>query len=106
MLLVSSRLSLIQLESKDAATTALNRLSRLATLAVTGFFTWALLLAGGIAWIADSTQLPWHLIAIAFAAAHLTVFIILAITVRKPCPPVFPVSRSEFQKDREWIEKI
>ncbi len=104
--LIASRFTLIQLESKDAATDGMRRLIRITAVIICTFFTWALLLAGGIAAIAHATGWPWYWISMAAAAAHLQAAVIFAQTAKTPGRPLFPVTRSEFQKDREWLENF
>jgi hypothetical protein len=71
------------------------------------FFTWALLLAGGIAAISSATGCPWHWPAIGAAALH---FVLALLLLRggsaHTATPAFPLTRAEFQKDREWIENF
>ncbi len=104
--LISSRVTLIQLESKDAARDAGRRAARLAVVLFCAFFAWALLLAGGIPALARLTGLPWYGITLALAALHLLVAVVSAKAARTPAAPAFPVTRAEFQKDREWIENF
>lgn len=104
--LISSRVALIQLESKDAARDAALRMARLVALVICIFFTWALVLAGGTAALAKATAWPWYLIAFGFAAMHLIAAIILAKSAKTQSGPAFPITRAEFQKDREWIENL
>lgn len=104
--LIASRVALIQLESKDAAADGIRRLIRVAAIVACTFFSWALLLAGGIAAISHATGWPWYWIALATAIAHLQAAFIFALSAKSPGRPSFPVTRSEFQKDREWLEKF
>jgi len=102
--LVTSRITLIGLESKEAARDAARRLLLLVTLGFCVFFAWALLLAGGIALLARFAGWPWHGMAIACALLHLVAAVALAMAARRKSPPPFPVTRAEFKKDREWID--
>jgi uncharacterized membrane protein YqjE len=104
--LIVSRVALIQLESKDAINDGVRRATCIVAAVICAFFAWALLLAGGIAAISNFTGWPWYWLAIAAAAAHLLASIGFARTMKAPCHPSFPVTRSEFQKDREWLENI
>ncbi len=104
--LVSSRIALIELESKEAAKGGARRAIALMAAIICVFFTWALLLAGGIAAISAATGWPWHWVAMAGAAIHLLAAIILIRRAKPSDQPAFPVTRSEFQKDREWIENL
>lgn len=104
--LIASRIALIELEFKEAAKDGTRRAVLAAALVFCLIFMWALLLAGSIAGLARITAWPWYWIAIAFGVLHLVAAIRLAMAVRAPQSPVFPVTRAEFTKDREWIEKF
>jgi uncharacterized membrane protein YqjE len=104
--LISSRVALIELEFKEAAADKAKRGIRMVAAVICVFFTWALLLAGGIAAVSNSTGWPWYWIAMAAAAAHLLLAVVFAMAAKSPDHPPFPVTRAEFQKDREWIENF
>lgn len=104
--LVSSRLELIQYEFRQAARNQLRTLVALLAAGVCIFFTWALSLAGAIAAIATVSGWPWHLVALSFAAVHLIAAVILFKTAKGPQSAAFPITRSEFEKDREWLESL
>lgn len=104
--LISSRIALIELESKEAAGAGARRAACLVAAVIFAFFAWALLLAGGISAIAASTGWPWFWLALGAAAIHLTVALMLLKSAKPTGQPAFPVTRSEFQKDREWIENF
>ena len=104
--LVSSRIALIQLESKHAASHAARRAAAAVAAILCVFFTWTLLLAGGTAVIASATGWPWGWVAIGAAGLHLLAAMIFAKSAKSHGEPSFPVTRSEFQKDREWIENL
>lgn len=104
--LIAARVGLIQIEAKDASRQAARRALFLATAGASAFFCWALLLAGGISWISEATGWPWNRIAVAAAAAHLLGAMIFAKGAKSPAEPAFPLTRAEFQKDREWIENF
>jgi hypothetical protein len=106
MTLVSTRLTLIQLESREVATHVGRRAVRMATAAACAVFGWALLLAGGVALLASSLGLPWHWIALAVAAIHLLAAWLIVNSGRSNPPPAFPLTKAEFLKDREWIENL
>jgi membrane protein implicated in regulation of membrane protease activity len=105
-LLLASRASLVRIEARDAANIAAHRLLLGVGFALCAFFVWALLLAGGIAAIADACPCPWYWLALGTALLHLLAAVILAKLASKPLPPTFPFTRAEFQKDREWIQKL
>ena len=104
--LLASRAALIELESKEAAKAAAQRALRMVAALACACFTWALLLAGGTALLAHATGWPWYGITLGAGALHLGAACWLTRTTQAPAPPAFPVTRAEFQKDREWIENL
>jgi len=105
--LVSARIALIRHEVKQAMKDRARAVTSLMVAALLIFFCWALLLAGSIAAIAIATGWQWHLVALCFAALHLMAAIVLvksASTAAKSDP--FPITRSEFKKDCEWLESL
>jgi hypothetical protein len=105
MSLIESRFALIQLEARQSARSNASRAIRIIAAAFCLVFTWALLLIGGISAIAESSDWAWHWVALIAAAAHLLAAVLLVISC-KAASPAFPVTRAEFQKDREWIENF
>lgn len=104
--LVAARGALIELEFKLAAQAGARRAVCLGAVAGCLFFMWALLLAGGIAMLADASGWPWAWIAIGTAALHLVAAFGFALAAKPATTPAFPVTRAEFHKDREWIENL
>lgn len=104
--LVAARVALIELEIRQAAQAGARRALCVGAVAGCLFFMWALLLAGGIAIVADSSGWPWHWIAIGTAALHMLAAFGFAHAARRAATPAFPVTRAEFHKDREWIENL
>ena len=104
MTLIATRFALIELESKDLAKAGVRCASLIAAACGCFIFTWALLLAGSVSLISEMTGWPWNRVALAAAALHLLAGIILARLAKPAGESSFPVTRAEFQKDREWIE--
>ena len=104
--LIASRLALIQLESKDLVRQGIRHVICLVAACFCLFFTWALGVAGLVALIAHAAGWPWHWVALAAAGLHLLSAVILAQLAKPAGVSAFPVTRSEFQKDREWIENL
>jgi len=105
--LISARIAIVSHELKQASRERAKAIGSILIAAMLAFFAWALLLAGSIAAIAVATGWPWHVVSLAFAALHLMAAILLvksASTSTKA--PAFPVTRSEFKKDCEWIESL
>ncbi len=106
MELIASRISIIQLESKEAASDFTCRAILLAAAAGCIFATWALSLAGGITWIAQATHCHWSRVALAAALIHLLAAVILTRKATRPVTAAFMATRNEFLKDRKWIENF
>lgn len=104
--IVSSRAELIRLEATDAARRSSNKAARIIAAILCITFGWSLLLVGSIGALSELAGWPWFWSALAIGAMHI---IIAAILLRKPsnaCTPLFPVTRAEFKRDREWIENL
>jgi uncharacterized membrane protein YqjE len=104
--LIASRISILQIESREASKQAAGRLALVIITLLCMFFTWALLLAGGIAAIAVATSWPWFGIALAAAVIHLLAAIGFARAAKVPGKATFTATKAEFHKDREWIENF
>jgi hypothetical protein len=104
MELIASRIAIIQLESKEAASDFTRRAILLTAAAGCIFATWALSLAGGITWIAQVTQCHWSRVALAAALIHFLAAAILTRKATRPIATAFMATRNEFLKDRKWIE--
>ncbi len=106
MALIAARIALIQIEARASAKAGMKRGLSILAAVLCVFFAWILLLAGGIGAISAISGWSWHWLALAAAGIHLLGAILLAITCKEPAAPVFPNTRAEFQKDREWIENL
>ena len=106
LLLISSRVGLMWLESKDLAIIAARKALFVVAALLTVFFAWSLLLVAGIAVVSHATGWRWHWVALVAAALHLLAALGFARCARKPCPPAFPFTRAEFIKDRELIKNL
>lgn len=104
--LIESRAGIISLEAKEALAMGIARLVPLLVFLFSAFATWALIVVATIGCLAGATAWKWHQVAFAMAALHviIAVFAFLIAKKRKPAP--FPVTRSEFEKDREWLIQL
>ena len=106
MALIASRIALIELESKDAVRQGARSAIMIVTALICVVFGWALLLAGAVSLIAVVGDWPWYWVALGIAAAHLLVAFVLVKLAKPAQITAFPVTRSEFNKDRQWIENF
>ncbi|MBC8127424.1 MAG: phage holin family protein [Gloeobacteraceae cyanobacterium ES-bin-144] len=104
--LIAARISLIQIESKDVAKSVARKAIGIACLAFCVVFAWALLLTGGIYALSQAAHWPWYWIAISAGVLHIIAGLLIARCTKTPTTPPFPVTRTEFQKDRTWIENF
>lgn len=104
--LLSGRLALIELEAKEVARDAAKKGILIGLVAGAAFFTWALLLAGLIPLLATAFGVAWGWLALAAAALHVIVALVAVSRLKHPAAPAFTITRSEFQRDREWFKKL
>jgi uncharacterized membrane protein YqjE len=74
--------------------------------ALAGVFAWALIVAGGIGALAVATAWPWYWIALGVALLHALVAGLGVLLFKSAKTPTFPITRNEFQKDREWLQTL
>jgi len=104
--LVSSRISIIQAESKDAAATGARKAVLVVVAALCVLFTWILVLAGAVGAISSATAWTWYHVAFAAAGLHLAIAVIALLLAKSKSAPSFPITRAEFEKDREWLNRL
>lgn len=102
--LACARFDLIRIEMADALRHASKKAALLAGAAFGAVGMWLLVLAGGIGAIAAANSWQWYWVALAVAALHLILVVVCVALATRKGPPAFPVTRAEFQKDRECIE--
>lgn len=104
--LVSSRIAIIQAESKEAASTGAKKVALVAIAAFCALFTWILVLAGIIGAISASTSLQWYHVAFAAAVLHVVIALVAVLMAKAKAAAPFPITRAEFEKDREWLNQL
>lgn len=104
--LIESRAAIISLEAKDAVGNGLAKLVPLLVCLFCVFAAWALTVAAAIGCLANATDWKWYEITCAMAALHIIMAVVALLIVKKRKPAPFPVTRSEFEKDREWLIQL
>jgi uncharacterized membrane protein YqjE len=104
--IIYSRIGLIQIEGKEAARSGTKMLVSAILASVCAFFAWASILAGMIAWISELLICPWYWVALVAGGLHLIAGAIILRAAKPSGKPAFPITRAEFQKDREWINQL
>ena len=104
--MLCARIEMIRIEAKSASALAAGRLAML-LIALAGLFSaWALALAATVGAIAASTSWEWYHVAFAAAGLHLIIGVALLVVLKSGKKVSFPVTRAEFNKDREWLERL
>ncbi len=104
--LLSARIELIRLEAGQASAEGARKAVALAVMAISVAFAWALVLVGLIPLISESSGVKWPVIALGAAVLHLFLASLMLLRLRRPGRPAFPITRQEFQRDREWFRTL
>jgi len=104
--IISTRAELIRLEAKDAARKSSCKAARIIAAILCITFGWFLLLAGCIGALSMLANWPWFWTSLTIGAIHIIAAIILLRKSSGNSSSLFPVTRAEFQRDREWIENL
>ncbi len=102
---VDARLDLIRLEARDAGREAARRAAIVIVITGASLAAWFMGIAGLIGWIAGATGWPWYFVALGGTALHFLIAVIGALFLKKGTT-LFPITRSELSKDREWLQTI
>lgn len=104
--LAFSRMEIVRIEAKSASSAAFGRFALLIVGMFALFSAWALALAASIGVIAASSTWEWYHVAFASAGAHLLIGVVFLLILKARKTESFPVTRAEFQKDREWLNRL
>lgn len=103
---VSSRVALIQLESKDAVRMIAQKSRYSAMLVAFSLLAWFFFVAGLIGCLHHWTRAPWWAYAMGFGLVHALLAWRIANLLKRPQPPPFPLTCQEFHKDRLWMQSL
>lgn len=103
---VGTRLELIRIESLEAALVAKKRSCLTIALAIIASTAWLAFIAGITGLITHYSSVTWWMSALALAGIHALIAIALISKLKQPAPPLFTVTRAEFQKDRIWMQQL
>jgi len=104
---IAARVELASIEAKEASEYAASKVTASISLAICGFFTWALLLAGftGILAPMIDQAIGDPMGCIPSWAAVLLGYVFLGQLKKKPKSPLFELSRKEIEHDKQWLTK-
>lgn len=102
-----SRFALAAQESKAAAVHVLILAGCLIFALLLCALGYIFLITGVVAGLAHLAGISWPWIALAAAAAHFIIALLLILVARsRVTKPVFPNTRAELKKDREWLKNL
>jgi hypothetical protein len=104
--LVSSRMELIRLESTEASRIAAKKTSQAIVIAVCLAAAWLGFMVSITCLIHHYCKIEWWLITLILATLHFILALVFLSQLKQPSAPIFPVTRTEFQKDRLWLQRI
>lgn len=105
--LIASRIGIIRIESQDAIEIVVRKLILLGVAWFSLFATWALLTAGLIGAIADYFDCPWYYSAFSVGGVYLLISLVMLVIIKRAKKTeTFPVTRAEFEKDRQWLNQL
>lgn len=105
--LIASRMGILQIEAKDALEVAVRKLIISGVLAFCLIAAWMLLTAGLIGLISVYFHIAWYFAAFLLAGVHLLIAFFMQLAVkRSKSIESFPITREEFEKDREWLNQL
>ncbi len=106
--LLSARLEMFSIEAKHASSAAAGKFALLAAGLFGMLSAWILTLAASIGAISAATGWQWYHIAFISAGVHLLIggALLAMLMVKSGKHASFPVTRAEFRKDREWLNRL
>lgn len=105
--LIASRLGIFRIEAQDALDVTIRKLIGIGMALFCLFATWSLLTAGLIGVMGHHFNCPWYLAAFFLGGFYLLIsLMILLIIKRTKKIESFPVTRAEFEKDRQWLNQL
>lgn len=105
--LIASRFGIIRIESKDAIEIAVRKLILLSVALFCLFATWGLLTAGLIGVVSEHFKCPWYFSAFSVGGVYLLISLVVLVIIKKSKKTeTFPITRAEFEKDRQWLNQL
>ena len=104
---LESRFALVAQESKAAAVQLLILAGCLIFALLLCALGYIFLITGVVVGLAHLAGISWPWIALAAAAVHFIIALALLVVARsRITKPVFPNTRAELKKDREWLKNL
>lgn len=105
--LIASRIGIFRIEAQDALEITVRKLIGLGVILFSLFATCSLLTAGLIGWIAAHFACPWYFAAFSVGGVYFLISVVMLMIIKRTKKiESFPVTRAEFEKDREWLNQL
>jgi len=104
--LITSRAAIFQAESKTAVRQTVSNLLKWTVAGLFLLFAWALMVVAIMYAMVSSMAWQWHWVIIGTSLFHLLVAAVLLATTKSKRHGYFPITRSEFLKDSEWLKNF
>jgi len=102
-----SRFALVAQESKVAAVQVLILVGCLIFALLLSALGYVFLITGAVVGLAHLAGISWPWIALAAAAVHFIIALVLLLVVRsRITKPLFRTTLAELKKDREWLKNL
>ncbi len=102
-----SRFALVAQESKVAAVQVLILVGCLIFALLLSALGYVFLITGAVAGLAHLAGISWPWIALAAAAVHFIIALVLLLVARsRITKPLFSTTLAELKKDREWLKNL
>lgn len=106
--LIASRLEIIRIEAQDVFRGMARSLILLGVAVFCMISAWLLLIGGVVGLLSEATGWTWYHAAFMVAGAHLIIAILIFLIINRSSKSAesFPITRVEFEKDREWLNQL
>lgn len=105
--LITSRIGIFRIEAQEALEETVRKLIILGVAVFCLIATWVLLTAGLIGLIAVQFNCAWYFAAFSIGGGYLLIALIMILIAKGlKKNESFPITREEFEKDREWLNKL
>lgn len=106
MELLATRVSLMEIEGREAAKSSAKKLVLIIAATIAGSLTWVLLVAALIGLVSHFSKMEWFWVTGITALLHGIGAVLMLRNAKPTGTSSFPLTRAEFAKDRLWIESL
>lgn len=105
--LIVSRIGIFRIEAEDAIEVVAKKLILWGITVFCIVATWGLLTAGLIGLISAQFKCPWYIAAFSLGGVYLFISLVMLLIIKRIKKiESFPITREEFEKDRQWLNQL